>query len=105
MKLPKTTKRYCPKCKKRTEHKIGLVSTGHKRGSLKWGALGRARKRGKSRGKGNKGKYSRKAIKSWKKKTKTTTKKVLIYTCKTCKKSRHSKKGRRVSRIQFEEKK
>lgn len=104
MKVPKKTKRYCPKCKKHTEHKISLVSTGHKRGTLKRGSLLRAKQRGSNRGKGNKGKYSRKAIKSWKRKTKTTTKKVLLYTCQTCKKSTQSHKKRRVSKILLEAK-
>jgi ribosomal protein L44E len=101
MKIPKKTTRYCPKCKKRTEQKIDLVSTGGKRGTLKRGSLERAKKRG-IMGKGNHGKRSRPAIKSWKRKTKTTTRKVLIYTCQECKKSRHAKKSRRVSKIMIE---
>ena len=101
MKLPKKTKRYCPFCKKRTEQKIDLVSTGHKRGALKWGSKQRAKLRHQT-GKGNLGKYSKPAIKSWKRKTKTTTRKVLIYTCQECKKSKHSKKSRRVSSIMIE---
>ena len=101
MKLPKKTKRYCPFCKKRTEQKIDLVSTGHKRGALKWGSKQRAKLR-HQKGKGNLGKYSKPAIKSWKRKTKTTTRKVLIYTCQECKKSKHSKKSRRVSSIMIE---
>ena len=103
MKIPKTTKRFCPFCKKRTEQKIDLVSTGHKRGTLKWGSLERAKKR-HLLGMGNRGRWgSKKAIKSWKRKTKTTTRKVLIYTCKICNKSKHSK-SRRVSRIMIGEK-
>ncbi|MEK6859300.1 MAG: 50S ribosomal protein L44e [Nanoarchaeota archaeon] len=99
MKLPKLTKRFCPKCNKRTEQKIEVVSTGFKRGPLAWGALSRAKLRGKNRGMGNKGKYSRKAIKSWKRKTKTTMRRVVLYTCKECKKSKISKHSRRVSKI------
>jgi ribosomal protein L44E len=99
MKLPKTTKRFCPYCKKRTEQKIDLVSTGFKRGTLARGSLSRVKKRGKNRGMGNKGKYSRKAIKSWKRKTKTTMRRVVIYSCKECKKSKLAKHSRRVSKI------
>jgi ribosomal protein L44E len=99
MKIPKATKRFCPYCKHRTDQKVDLVSTGHKRGSLKYGSLIRARLRNQNRGKGNLGRYSKKAIKSWKRKTKTTTRKVLIYTCKVCKKSKISKKSRRVSKL------
>tara|TARA_Y100000034_G_scaffold124299_1_gene172275 strand:- start:1196 stop:1504 length:309 start_codon:yes stop_codon:yes gene_type:complete len=102
MKVPKTTKRFCPFCKKRTEQKIDLVSTGHKRGTLKRGSLARAEKRGLNRGKGNKGKYSRPAIKQRKRKTKTTTRKVMIFKCKECKKSKHGKKSRRVSKLVIE---
>ena len=101
MKIPKKTTRYCPFCKKRTEQKIDLVSTGHKRGTLKKGSLERAKKRG-IMGLGNRGKRSRKAIKSWKRKTKTTTRKVLIYTCTQCKKSKHAKNSRRVSKLIIE---
>ena len=104
MKLPKTTKRYCPYCKKRTEQKIDLLSTGAKRGTLKMGSLTRVKQRGGMPGKGNKGRYSRKAPKNWKRKTKTTTRKVLIYTCKECKKSKHANHSRRVSKLLIGEK-
>jgi len=102
MKVPKTTKRFCPKCKKKTKQKIDLVSTGTKRGTLKRGSLARAKKRGLNRGKGNQGRYSKPAIKKWKRKTKSTTRKVLIYTCQECKKSTLAKNSRRVSRIAIE---
>lgn len=102
MKLPKTTKRYCPFCKKRTEQKIDLVSTGAKRGTLKRGSIARSKQRGAISGKGNMGRQSRPAIKSWKRKTKTTTRKVIIYTCKQCNKSKHAKNSRRVSKIMIE---
>ncbi len=103
MKMPKITKRYCPFCGHRTEQKIDLVSTGHKRGALKRGSLERAKLR-HLMGSGNRGKRSRKAIKSWKRKSKTTTRKVLIYTCQVCKKSKHAKKSWRVSRLIIGEK-
>jgi len=103
MKIPKTTKRYCPFCKSKTEHKIELLSTGAKRGTLKRGSLSRAKKRGLM-GKGNKGKRSRPAIKSWKRKTKSTTRKVLIYTCKECKKAHQAKKSLRISKLLIGEK-
>lgn len=99
--MPKKTKRYCPFCNEHTEQKIDLVSTGHKRGSLKWGSKERAKKRGAINGTGNKGRYSKKAVKSRKMKAKTTTRKVLIYTCQKCKKSLHAR-SRRVSKIVFE---
>lgn len=105
MKIPKTTKRFCPFCRKHTEHKISLVSTGHKRGTLKRGSKQRARKRGLGRGYGNLGKWgSKPAVTKFKRKTKSTTKKVLMYTCKECKKSKQAKKGKRVSKVQIESK-
>jgi len=105
MKLPKKTTRFCPFCKKRTEQKIDLVSTGSKRGTLKRGSLARAKKRNAMPGKGNKGKLgSKPAVKAWKRKTKATTRKVVIYTCKECKKSKHAKHSRRVSKIIIGEK-
>ncbi len=102
MKIPKSTKRFCQFCNKRTEQKIELLSTGFKRGTLTRGSLSRVKKRGKNRGMGNHGKYSRKAIKSWKRKTKTTMRRVIMYTCKECKKSRLAKHSRRVSKIVIE---
>ena len=103
MKLPKTTNRFCPFCKKKTKQKIDLVSTGKKRGTLKRGSLTRAKARGSIPGKGNKGRYgSRPAIKKWKRKTKATTRKVVIYTCQECKKSKHAKNSRRVSKLMIE---
>jgi len=104
MKLPKKTNRFCPFCKKKTEQKIDVVSTGFKRGTLSYGSLSRARARGKARGIGNWGRYSKKAVKSWKRKTKSTTRKVLIYTCQECKKSKHANHSRRVSKIIIGEK-
>src|SRR3989344_3474942 len=97
---PKKTKRYCPYCKKHTEHKIELVSTGHKRGTLKRGSIDRAKKRGLARGYGNLGKWgSKPAITKWKRKTKATKKTNLLYTCKECGKSHYQKKGKRSSKI------
>ncbi|MFH1431383.1 MAG: 50S ribosomal protein L44e [Nanoarchaeota archaeon] len=106
MKVPKKTNRYCPYCRKKTEHKISEVSSGHKRGSLKRGSIQRAKKRGLGIGFGNKGKWgSKPAVTKFKRKTKSTTKKVLLYTCKECKKSHQKKKGMRMSKLQIEEKK
>jgi large subunit ribosomal protein L44e len=102
MKLPRKTKRYCPKCKKHTEQKIDIVSTGHKRGTLKYGSLWRAKKRGAMPGTGNKGRYSKRAVKSRSMKSKITTRKVIIYACQKCKKKFQSAKSRRVSKIVFE---
>lgn len=105
MKFPKKTNRYCPYCRKKTEHKIGLVSSGHKRSALKRGSIERARLRGKGRGIGNKGKWgSKPAVNKWKRKTKSTKKTNIMYSCQVCKKSHYQKKGMRTSKILIEEK-
>ncbi len=102
MKIPIKVKRYCPFCRKHTEHKITTVSTGHKRGALKRGGKARIRKRGLWRGIGNKGRYSRPMTP--KRKTKTTKKTNLLYTCQECKKSKGQKKGKRAGKIIIGEK-
>jgi large subunit ribosomal protein L44e len=102
MKIPKTTKRYCPYCKKKTEQKIKLVSTGAKRGALKRGSKQRARLRGRNRGIGNLGRWSKPAVSKFKRKAKTTKKTNIMYTCATCGKSKYQKKGKRAGRIMQE---
>ena len=98
VKIPKTTKRFCPSCKTRTDHKIKLVSAGAKRGALKRGSLARAKLRGLGRGIGNKGRWgSKPANAKFKRKTKTTKKTNMMYTCQKCKKS-HYRKSRRNKR-------
>lgn len=104
MKLPKKINRNCPFCKKKTEHKLSLVSTGGKRSSLKRGSIQRAALRGRGVGMGNKGKWGSKPARgSWKRKTKSTKRLVVLYSCQSCKKSHPAKFGRRVGKIQFEE--
>ena len=99
MKIPKKTNRYCPYCKKKTDQKIKLVGTGFKRGTLTRGSISRAKKRGLGRGIGNKGKWgSKPAISKNKRKTKTTKKTNIMYTCTVCKKSKYQKKGQRLSK-------
>ncbi len=98
MKIPKTTNRYCPYCKKKTEQKIKLVSTGALRGSLKRGAKQRAKLRGLGIGIGNKGRWgSRPANPKHKRKSKTTKKTNIMYTCTVCNKSKY-RQGRRNKR-------
>jgi len=105
MKLPKKTKRYCPYCKKHVEHKISDVSSGHKRSALKRGSIERAKKRGLGRGYGNLGRWgSKPAVNKWKRKTKSTKKTNILYTCNICKKAHMQKKGKRTSKLQIVEK-
>jgi large subunit ribosomal protein L44e len=94
MKIPKTTKRFCPYCKKKTDQKIKIVGTGSKRGTLKRGSLARAKLRGGNRGIGSHGKYSKPAVSKFKRKSKTTKTTNIMYTCKECKKSKYRKSQR-----------
>lgn len=102
MNIPRKTRRYCRFCKKHTEQKISIVSSGHKRGSLKKGSIQRAMKRGKGVGMGNLGKWgSKPAVTAHKRKTKSTKKSNLMYTCSACNKSSLQRKGKRVSKVVF----
>jgi len=99
MKIPKKTKRYCPYCRKQTEQKVKMVSTGNKRGTLRRGSKQRAKLRGLGIGIGNVGKWgSRPAITKFKRKTKTTKKTNIMYTCAECGKSKYQKKGQRAGK-------
>lgn len=98
MKIPKKTKRYCPYCKQQTEQKVKLVSTGAKRGALKRGSKQRASLRGLVKGIGNQGRWSKPAVSKFKRKTKTTKKTNIMYTCSVCGKSKYQKKGQRAGK-------
>lgn len=104
MKLPKKTKRHCPYCKKHTEHKVirskkRTPSSTHPMGL---GSKKRMKKRSEARGKGNKGKFSRGAMSSWKRYGKKASKKTdLRYECQECKKMHSQRKGFRAKRLEF----
>ena len=102
MKIPKTTKRFCPYCNKVTGQKIKPVGTGAKRGTLTRGSISRAKSRGLGRGIGNKGKWgSKPAVSKFKRKSKTTKKTNIMYTCDVCGKSKYraSKRNKRTGKI------
>lgn len=101
MKKPKTMNRFCPSCRKKTEHKVKLLATGTKRGTLTRGSLTRMKVRGATPGMGNKGRGSKPAVKNWKRKTKNTKRNVFVYTCSECKKA-HQSKSIRASKVVFE---
>ncbi len=103
MKIPKQTHRFCPYCRKQTDQKVKVVSTGAKRGTLKRGGIARAKLRGRGIGIGNKGKWgSKPAVSKFKRKSKTTKKTNVMYTCKVCGKSKYQKKGTRSGKISQE---
>jgi len=103
MKLPKTRKTYCPKCKKHTEHKIAEAkkrtpSTAH---PMSRGGKKRARLRGRM-GLGSKGRYSKKPLSKFKMTGKKQTKKIdLRYTCNICKKAHTVGKAWRAKKVEF----
>lgn len=101
MKIPKTTNRFCPNCNAKTEQKIKNIGTGFKRGSMtRGGGKLRAKLRGIGIGIGNLGKWgSKPAITKNKRKSKTTKKTNIMYTCKVCEKSKYQKKGQRAGKV------
>ncbi len=101
MKIPKKLRRYCKYCKTHTEQKVELISAARARGTLRRGSPQRARMRGRNRGYGNKGRFSKPPISKWKRKTKSTKKTNILYTCTVCNKSTPQSKGIRISKIEL----
>jgi len=106
MKLPKETKRYCPSCKKHTEHTVGTAKQRARSAThpMSRGSAAREKARGLRGGTGSLGRRSRPAPKSWKRKTKTTKRITIEYKCKECKKINQIKKAIRAGRIEIGEK-
>lgn len=101
MKKPKSIKRFCPYCRKHTEHKV--TQTKKKQASsLTQGSKIRARRRGKARGHGNLGRYSKPAVTKWKRTGAKSTKKTdFRFECVVCKKQHTQRKGIRAKRVEF----
>ncbi len=100
--MPKTTKRYCPYCNTKTTQKVKQVSSGGKKRSMSRGSKIRARLRGLARGIGSHGRYSKPAVTKFKRKTKTTKKPQILYTCSVCGKGKNQKKGQRMGKLIIE---
>ena len=102
MKLPKTRNTYCPYCRKHTEHKV-LVVKKKAPSTFKYGSKIRARRRGRARGKGSMGRYSKPPVTSWKMTGKKPTKKTDIrFQCSVCNKMHTQKEGFRAKKVEFE---
>lgn len=104
MKIPKSTKRYCPTCKKHTEQKITQAKkkTPGSSHPMSYGSKKRMKRRGQGVGHGNVGKISKGALSGWKRYGKKTSKKTdFRYTCKECKKTNIQDKGFRAKKIEF----
>ena len=101
MKIPKIIKRYCKYCKKHTEHKV-TQNKKKQASSLTYGSKIRAKRRGRARGTGNLGRYSKPAVTKFKRTGAKQTKKTdLRYQCKECKKVHMQKSGIRAKRVEF----
>jgi len=101
MKVPKNLKRYCPFCKKHTEHK--LTQTKKRQPSaFGYGSKVRAKRRGAARGLGNLGRYSKPAISQFKMTGKKASKKTdFRLECKECKKSHVQVHNNRAKKVEF----
>ena len=103
MKVPKETKRYCSKCRKHTTHKVSAAkqrARSSARPLSRW-SNSRTKARSYRSGTGNLGRFSKPAIKNRKRKTKTTKRITLQYTCGVCKKTKQIKKAIRAGRIEI----
>jgi large subunit ribosomal protein L44e len=101
MKVPKTIKRFCKVCKTHTEHKVSQ-SKKKAASSLSHGSKYRARLRGRARGLGNLGRYSKPAVTKFKRAGAKNTKKTdFRYTCSKCKKTSCQGYGLRVKRVEL----
>jgi len=101
-KYPKTVRRLCPFCRKHTEHKVTQAKkktrgTAH---PMSWGSRIRIKRRGRARGYGNTGKYSKpaKPKMTGKKQSKKTD---FRYECKECRKQHMQRKGFRAKKIEM----
>lgn len=104
MKLPKTRKKYCPNCKKHTEHKL-LESK--KKTPFSAHPMSRANKDTRARlrgrlGYGNKGRFSKPPISKWRMAGRKSSKKTdLRYNCSACKKMHVQSSGIRTKKLEL----
>ncbi len=102
MKFRKTVKRYCPYCRKHSDHKV-FTAKKKSPSPLKYGSKVRAKKRGKAMGHGNLGRYSKPPVTQWKMTGKKQAKKTDIrYQCSVCSKIHTQKEGIRLKKVEFE---
>ena len=103
MKIPKTKRMHCKKCKKHTTHKVTEAkkkTPGAKR-PMGYGSKKRAKKRG-AMGLGSMGRYSKPPLSKFKMTGKKQSKKIdLRYTCSECKKTSIQGKAWRAKRVEF----
>jgi len=105
MKLKKIRKRYCPKCKKSTEHTVSIAKSPgrNKTHPSSRGSRKRMKKRGLDRGAGNKGRTSKGPVSKFKRTgAKSSKKQDLRYKCKECNKIQVQKKGKRAKKLELQ---
>lgn len=101
MKLPKTSRRFCPYCNEHTKQKIAPAKK-RQASPFKRGSKIRAKLRGSGIGTGNHGRLSRKAISQFKMTGKKITKKSdLRLTCEKCGKTYVMQSSYRARKIEF----
>ncbi|NIA03736.1 MAG: 50S ribosomal protein L44e [Nitrospiraceae bacterium] len=101
MKIPKQIKKYCPYCKTVTTVKV-VITKRKKASAMKHGNKYRARLRGKARGHGNLGRYSKRPITKWKKTGSKQTKKTDIkFVCTKCGKAFNQSSGIRAKKVEL----
>lgn len=99
--MPKSRKKYCPRCNTHTIHKVSIVKK-RSPSSLSYGSKIRARLRGRARGTGNLGRYSKPAVTRWKMTGKKQAKKTdLRFQCSKCGKSQVQREGFRIKKLEF----
>ena|SRR3989338_11114864 len=104
MKMNKSVKRYCPKCKKHTHQAISIAKK-KERSSLSHGSIQRAHKRGLGLGFGNLGKWgSKPPISRWKMTgAKSSKKHDLRFKCKDCGKTWVIRNTFRAKKLEFKQ--
>jgi large subunit ribosomal protein L44e len=94
MNIPKTMRKYCPKCKTHTEQKISIYKAGKRRGKRRGSARGERRHAERKHGYGGQ-KFPKLA-----KPAKVTKKVTPLMTCTVCKK-KYNKKGVRIKKFEL----
>jgi large subunit ribosomal protein L44e len=106
MKLPKTRRTFCPFCKQHQEHKV-IQARSKTLGSahpMSYGSKARAKLRGKNRGAGNQGRYSKPAASKWRLGGRKTSKNVdLRFECQKCKKQHIAGFAWRARKVEFKQ--
>ena len=102
MKIPKQIKRYCPKCKVHTDHKVSQAKR-RTPGSAHPLAKSQKIRSGFGKGFGNQGKYGSKPAVSKFKMTgaKTSKKTDFRYQCAVCKKTQVGNGGKRSKKVEI----